>query len=346
MASIAKKCLFFFLLALIFSVQIQARDSQFFNKVPSNVNKVEKETDQFVEIGKIDKQEQVPSFVPENENGGYGLYGHESGQLPPATTTAAANTNPSTTTTAAATDETYKTIPNSGEPKESYPKYLPKNYNTESYVTEPEGYRGQVDDDNINKNTDFYNGENRGEFDNNKNTNYYNGANRPEFDNNKNAQFYNTDNSYYNNNYNNNEEEENQEQDLEQDFGETKLMGKSYSTNPYSGNSNNYNYGNNYYNGEQQGMSDNRFKTNYNYYNHNVGYLNGVQKQGMSDTRFLENGKYFYDVSMEQQNFNNGPYGSSANNRGYYANPQNSYEFNNYQNQDDFQNFQEDSDLP
>ncbi|KAL2467292.1 protein E6-like [Abeliophyllum distichum] len=64
-------------------------------------------------------QQQDPSFNSENENV-YGLYGHESGQLSPSTTTAA-DKIPTT----------------NGEPTTT--KYRPKNYNPVSYVTEPEG---------------------------------------------------------------------------------------------------------------------------------------------------------------------------------------------------------------
>lgn len=301
----AKNLFILFLLTLLSSLQIHARDPQLFNKIPSNNGA--KETQVAVprsEETLNNKQEQEPNFVPENENGGYGLYGHESGQLPPSTTT---TTNPS--------GEPYKAttnLPYNNEPRDSYPKYLPKNYNTESYVTEPEGYRPQ--NSNYNSNN-FYNGENT----------YYNNEKQGL-----------GESTYYNNE--------------QQGLGETKLLGNSY-TNP-SNNRNNYynnqnnknNYGasNSYYNGEQQGLSDTRSNSN-NYYSYNGGNANGgAQKQGMSDTRFLENGKYFYDISMEQL-LNRGLYG--ANNRGYYWNDnQNSY--NNYQDQEQYQNFQDEDDMP
>ncbi|KAL3522328.1 hypothetical protein ACH5RR_015162 [Cinchona calisaya] len=268
MASLAKHfILILLLLTLLSSFQIHARDSQFFTKIPSNNGP--KETEKVVlpnnEVKTLNnKQDEDPNFIPENENGGYGLYGHESGQLPPSTTT-----------------------------KESYPvnaKYLPKNYNTKAYVTEPEGYR---------------NGENQ--------------------------------NSYYNNDQ------------QQQGFGETKLLGSSNNNRNKNYNNNN----NNYYNGQQQeGMSDTRFNNdnNNNYYSN---YYNGVDKQGMSDTRFLENGKYFHDVSTEQ-NFNRaGPYGENVyrgytgnNNGNSYVN-RNNYYNEGYQNQQgQFQNFLDEEDLP
>ncbi|KAL3519812.1 hypothetical protein ACH5RR_017961 [Cinchona calisaya] len=278
MAPIAKTFFLLFLLTLLSSLQIiQARDPQNFNKIPSNNGA--KETEVIP-----DKQEQEPNFIPENENGGYGLYGKE-------------NVEP------------YKTTPtnlpyNSQLPKESYPtKYLPKNYNTKAYVTEPEGYRSE----NNYNNNNFYNGED----------------------------------TYYNNN------------EQQGSFGETKLLGSSY-TNP-SNNRNNY-YNNNknkYYNGEQQASTRfNNYNKKNNYYNTggNTNTNGGVQKQGMSDTRFMENGKYFYDINMEQ-NFNRGSYG--ANDRGYYGNNNNNYNENsfkysnnNYQDQEQFQNFQDEENLP
>nr|GMD91914.1 protein E6-like [Ipomoea batatas] len=83
-----------------------------------------------------------PSFAPENETGGYGLYGHESGQLPPSATA----------------------VNNHAEEEEvPYKKYLPKNYNPVAYVTVPEDNNN--DDDakfmaaTAADNRGFYNGD-------------------------------------------------------------------------------------------------------------------------------------------------------------------------------------------
>ncbi|KAJ8549535.1 hypothetical protein K7X08_033242 [Anisodus acutangulus] len=75
MASIAKNFSFIFLLTLLASLQIHARDGQFFNKVPSNNGEKETQT-------VVPNKEQEPNFMPENENGAYGLYGHDSVSTP------------------------------------------------------------------------------------------------------------------------------------------------------------------------------------------------------------------------------------------------------------------------
>ncbi|KAI9076964.1 hypothetical protein K1719_041040 [Acacia pycnantha] len=86
----------FFIILLLLSLQIHARDSQFFSKVthPINNKKNDKETnlmpnkkEELVTMHKSDQQDQ-PIFIPEIDNN-YGLYGHESatGQFLPATTT-------------------------------------------------------------------------------------------------------------------------------------------------------------------------------------------------------------------------------------------------------------------
>ncbi|PIN06552.1 hypothetical protein CDL12_20891 [Handroanthus impetiginosus] len=153
MASFAKNFFFFLLLTLLSSLHTHARDSQFFNKVPSTTNTVvvpnNKET--------LTNQQEQPNFLPENENA-YGLYGHESGQLPPSATTPV-TVEPAATTatgkpisTAATT-----TTPYNMESSQPAHKYLPKNYNPVAYVTVPEG----INDNEIN---------------NNNNNNYYNGA--------------------------------------------------------------------------------------------------------------------------------------------------------------------------
>uniref|UniRef100_A0A1S3Y6F0 Protein E6-like n=1 Tax=Nicotiana tabacum TaxID=4097 RepID=A0A1S3Y6F0_TOBAC len=126
----------FLLLTLIFSLQIHARESQFLNKISSNYN-AEKKT-QVV----IPDKEQEPNFLPENENNGYGIYGHESSQLPLSTTTTNdvekpyKEINPTTTLT--------NNIHNS--------KYLPKNYNHVAYVTVLKN-----DDDNNNNDEEYKN---------------------------------------------------------------------------------------------------------------------------------------------------------------------------------------------
>ncbi|KAL0300702.1 UNVERIFIED_CONTAM: protein E6 [Sesamum radiatum] len=100
------------LLTLLSSLHTHARDSQYFNKVSSSTTTTT--TNAAVPNTKElpTNQQAEPNFLPENENS-YGLYGHESGQLPPSTTTTTESKQPSH-------------------------KYLPKNYNPVAYVTQPE----------------------------------------------------------------------------------------------------------------------------------------------------------------------------------------------------------------
>lgn len=148
MASTAVKLSLFLLLALFSSTH--ARDSQFFNKIPSTTNNVVVPTTTTTAA----TNQQEPNFLPENENS-YGLYGHETGQDPPS---AAATT----TTTA--------------EFKQPVNKYLPKNYNPVAYVTQPEnadeGAATFAEERSFSANPDAKNHYNSGE------ENYYNNNNQ------------------------------------------------------------------------------------------------------------------------------------------------------------------------
>ncbi|XP_057764443.1 protein E6-like [Salvia miltiorrhiza] len=148
MASPAMKLSLFLLLTLFSSLHSHARDSQFFNKIPSTTNNVAVPNNK-----EASTNQQEPNFLPENENS-YGLYGHESGQNPPSTAAA------TTTTTPAA------------EFKQPVNKYLPKNYNPVAYVTHPES--------DVNQGTAAFPEESsfsatHPDNDNNRN-NYYSGA--------------------------------------------------------------------------------------------------------------------------------------------------------------------------
>ncbi|CAL0300912.1 unnamed protein product [Lupinus luteus] len=71
---------FFFLATLLFPLQIIARESHFFSKIPHSNNNV-KETELPKKEEPENKPEEQPVFIPETENS-YGLYGHESTQNP------------------------------------------------------------------------------------------------------------------------------------------------------------------------------------------------------------------------------------------------------------------------
>jgi hypothetical protein len=133
-------------------MQIHARESQFFSKFTNN-NAKETQVIPNKEETTTTKQNQEPTFIPETQ-GGYGLYGHESGQFPPTTTTTTTPTHVN-----AATYAPYTTKPsrlpykNEFDDEESLNKYLNTN-----------------DDHNNNNNENknyYYNN------DGNKNKNYY-----------------------------------------------------------------------------------------------------------------------------------------------------------------------------
>ncbi|KAJ9168802.1 hypothetical protein P3X46_020286 [Hevea brasiliensis] len=130
MGSSPKLCSFFFLLALFF-MQTYARDSQFFSKVsPTTINSKEAAVIPNVEEENLKKQEQEPTFMPENQNG-YGLYGQESTQTQFPTTTKLGNAPYTTTTTYSPYKETYTKYPSTNT------NYFNNNqYNNNAYEEE------------------------------------------------------------------------------------------------------------------------------------------------------------------------------------------------------------------
>ncbi|XP_076909435.1 uncharacterized protein LOC143566694 [Bidens hawaiensis] len=96
---------FFILLTLTLSSTIHARESQFFNKFSNNIPKESQPLNT--------NDQQQPEFIPQTQDSGsYGLYCHQSGQLPPSTATTTTNTN-----------------------NNKLPSYLPENYNPVAYTT-------------------------------------------------------------------------------------------------------------------------------------------------------------------------------------------------------------------
>jgi hypothetical protein len=234
MAPSAKFLSFFFLLALFFSMQIHARESQFFSKVTNvNNNNDAKETTVLPKKEETTtKQDQEPTFIPETK-GGYGLYGHESGQFPPTTQTSV-NGAPYTTTPTHVNGVRYA-------PYTTTPTHV-NGASYAPYTTTPTNlpYKNQFEDDeSLNKylSTNDNNDDNNN---NNNNNNYYNANDVVDNNNNK----------YYNYNTNKNSYEANQ-----YGFGDTKLTGRGYTT---MGSQDKYN--------ERQGMSDTRFLENGKYY--------------------------------------------------------------------------------
>ncbi|KAK7246461.1 hypothetical protein RIF29_41329 [Crotalaria pallida] len=85
MAPFSNYISFLFLTTLLLPLQIIARESTFFSKVPHSINNNNvKETEVPKKEGPENKPEEQPVFIPETENS-YGLYGHESTQLPSTT---------------------------------------------------------------------------------------------------------------------------------------------------------------------------------------------------------------------------------------------------------------------
>ncbi|KAL2253188.1 UNVERIFIED_CONTAM: Protein E6 [Sesamum indicum] len=209
------------LLTLLSSLHTHARDSQYFNKVSSTTNTKEIPSNQQAE----------PNFLPENENS-YGLYGHESGQLPPSTTA-------------------YDT-----ESKQPSHKYLPKNYNPVAYVTQP---------DVVSENTPFTEDKTFTST-NTDNNNYYNGGDQNYYNNQQEDQepeFRSYPGAATNNrnyHYNGGSSFNSQPQEL----SETRFSGGATSSirrNNYFNNGGEANYG-----FQPQGMSDTRFLENGKYY--------------------------------------------------------------------------------
>ncbi|KAK4421206.1 protein E6 [Sesamum alatum] len=221
------------LLSLFSSLHTHARDSQFFNKVSATAA-----VPNTAELP--NNQQPEPNFLPENENV-YGLYGHESGQLPPS----------ATTTTAA-----YNT-----ESEQPVHKYLPKNYNPVAYVTQPEDVTESTTftedkaftSTNSDNNNNYYNGGDQ--------NNYYNNQqeeeeDQPEFRNYPAATTHNR-NYYYNGGSSFNSQP--------QGVSETRFRGGATSSIRRN---NNFNNGGdaNYARPQPQGMSDTRFLENGKYF--------------------------------------------------------------------------------
>ncbi|VFQ58865.1 unnamed protein product [Cuscuta campestris] len=284
MASFVKKhFIFFFILitTLSVSLQIHARESHFFNKVSSS-NEQSPST--------VIPQQQEPSFTLETENA-HGLSGHESGQLSPSST--------------AFNGQISHSAAGEGIPNK---KYLPKNYNSVSYVTVVEDrtdgstaageagkdqyFTGSKDSNFPMEETSFIGEEVSGGaagkeskfpaddamFDDKEFTpataadNYhYSSAEKESFPENEfpTAAAEDDGNGYY---------LPNKKSSMPEDkFTETDFNTQQEQTFPTTTSA-----------GEPR-------------FNYNRGVSgNWVQQQGMSDTRFLENGKYFYDVNAEK----------------------------------------------
>ncbi|KAL6538660.1 hypothetical protein OROGR_012648 [Orobanche gracilis] len=122
MASFPKHLPIFILFTILAPIHTRARESQFFNKVSAKTNNDVVPAYSKPKQPQNDHPQQEPIFLQDNDNG-YGLYGHESVQHHPSAVT---------TTDAAAESAAYK-----AEPKQPAHKHLPQNYNPVAYVTDP-----------------------------------------------------------------------------------------------------------------------------------------------------------------------------------------------------------------
>ncbi|XP_076899065.1 uncharacterized protein LOC143552823 [Bidens hawaiensis] len=274
---------FFILFTL--TCTIHARESQFFNKFSNNIPKESQPLNT--------NDQQQPEFIPQTQDfGSYGLYGHQSGQLPPSTTTTTNNKN-------------------------NLPSYLPENYNPVAYTTPIHSSTQDIPNEFRDPQTYQYNGQNR--MYNSQETNDGNMYNSEKqgFDD---ARFMETENGGNTYNFE------------KQGFDDAKLM----ETEDFD----------NTYNSERQ-VENGRYNSQKQYGTRNNENMHNPEKQGMSDTRFLENGKYFYDLNMENNNYNANMNGrgfnfrNKYNTQGYYGNDEKySYDrFNSnggYQNEDQF----------
>ncbi|KAL6961807.1 hypothetical protein U1Q18_010611 [Sarracenia purpurea var. burkii] len=319
--------LFFFLLPLIFSSShlIHARESQIFSKVTtSNAMEVPNK----VKEQPLSNQDQEPSFIPDAQNG-YGLYGHDSGQLPPITTTVP----PYTTTT---------NLPSKLQPQKPFTTVAAtitsddhNYYNKEAaaYVTDPQGMSDTTSTDGgyTAATAAAYVTDPRSGSD----TRLMNGGGYTSA---AGAATTITDNNYYNN-------EAAAYVTDPQSISDTTFTDRGYAADNAAA-ANNHRYYNKEANfvTDPQGGSDTRLMNGGGYTSTTVAsagggggsYYNGggtgyyAEKQGMSDTRFLENGRYYYDIKKEN-NYMNGyenwrgvddHYNSD---KGYYGNRENSY---------------------
>ncbi|KAG5561730.1 hypothetical protein RHGRI_004695 [Rhododendron griersonianum] len=325
MALTAKHLSLLFFLSLLSSHPTHARDlPQSFSKftnTPTTTTTTTTNTNA-KETVVVPNKEQEPSFLPDTQTG-YGLYGHESGQLPPAATTANAKTPADAAYTATKTtnDAPYTATTTTNTNNHPY-SYYDKEAN---YVTE-----GMSD-------TRFM--DSTAATENNPYKEY---VTKP--------QGYTTTTNN-NNNYNT----------QTQGLSDTSFVDRGYTANAATttpaNNYNNNGANNNYYNTENKGLSDTRLvDRSYttttpanaaanNYNNNGANSYYNTERQGMSDTRFVENGKYYYPVTREN---NYGSYGyentreANYNNKGqrYYGNNENSY-MGGYQNQEQFQGNEE-----
>ncbi|KAL4563245.1 hypothetical protein LXL04_027285 [Taraxacum kok-saghyz] len=259
----------------------------------------------------LNTNQQDPNVIPQTQpdGGAYGLYGHGSGQLPPSAT---AN---------------------------NLPANLPENYNPVAYTTPIHSSTQDLPNELTNAKEYQYNYENKemgvkfatggdmyysgkqemGTNGGNMNNYQRQGMSDTRFM--ENGRYYYAGGDGY--------------KSQKPEFDDTRFMETEDGGNMYNSEEQG---SEETYNSEKQGLGETKFSTT-----DNVNNMYNMDKQGMSDTRFLENGKYYYDLNLENSRAFNSRNGYNTN--GYNGNKNyNSYDRYNsnggYQNQEDFQDNQ------
>ncbi|XP_062095776.1 protein E6 [Humulus lupulus] len=283
---------FFFLFLL--SHQIHARDSQFFSKF-TNDNNNPKETTTTVVTPRnndnqkqVDQQQEEPTFIPDTQNNGYGLYGHESGQFSPSETSVNEEHFTTTkTTTNGGGAAPYTT--NSATPVSTYEPYTTPTTTTyyKPYTT-PIGRPYRADDQTEEENDKYaYN-----------NAQFYNNNNNENENENYNANKRNTNNGGGNDRSYNPERQgmsdtrfmENgkyfYDLNMEKNYDPNSYRNSRVVAEPrnnwYNNRENKHNNNNNYYGHNNNNPNDRSYETNNNSFE-------GYQNQNQNQNQFEDN---------------------------------------------------------
>lgn len=264
---------FLFLAIFLLSHHSQARDSQFFSKVTHEKETATPTTTATTTTTVVNpnnnnnnkQQEQEPTFIPDTQNNGYGLYGHEYGQLPPSDQTNFNGEKHYTTTTPTSrSNDPYGATPTTYEP---YTTPVGPHYGTIEKEEEEEEKQDQPAANNFNNNAQLY-----GNNDNNDNKNYFYSKENNKFNGQEkqgmsdtrfleNGKYYHDNDKQY---YNPNTYDE-----------------KNYDPNSYTNDDNkNYHYYGTNANNENS-YEKNRYNNNNNNYNDNS--FEGYQNQGYQE---------------------------------------------------------------
>lgn len=145
-----------FLVALFITSLAHARESQFFIKATKETTtqqipnqELQQQQQETPTKHRVDQQQvDEPDFIPETTSNGYGLYGHETGQLPPSATTVKSRIPYKTATTTATVPQESLYSNYEQNNNNNYEQYKSNNgensyyYTKDSYVTDEEKAAG------------------------------------------------------------------------------------------------------------------------------------------------------------------------------------------------------------